>query len=183
MKAKSHTLLGYITSGRGKAKEHIRTEYEEFIAATGEMLVPGSMNILLCAPVLFDTSWARICSAGERLLWPARLKGKGVWIYRFPHAPLHVVEVLSDEYLREKFRLDDGAAVELEVASQLVMKLSFRQWLAWQLVWRGREPWAYKNDRYYLRTRRFSVDLGATQRKPTRGAHLAVASFVINGFR
>ena len=175
------SLHGTVISRRGNAKAHISAEIDEFEAATNEKIIPGSLNVILSAPTLFSENTVRACSNGKRLLWPAKIRDKNVWIYRFPHAPLHVAEILSDEHLRSRFELKDGDQVHLEVSPDMRVPMSIRQWCAWQLIWRGRARWSYHNDLYYFRTRRLSINLGATQQTSKRRISGSLWSFLRNG--
>ena len=100
-----------------------------------------------------------------RLLWPADFRGTTVWLYRYRHAPLHSIEVLSTVHLRTEFNLNDGEALSITVPSHFVLGISMRRRLAWLLVWLGRENWIYQPEKrkYYELVRQLSIDLGATQ--------------------
>ena len=174
---------GTVLSGRGKAREHLEAEYDAFHEATGENLIPGSLNLILSKPVLLNLKTALLVSNGTRLLWRAELVDQPVWIYRFPHAPLHVVEVLSSVRLRDALGLEDGDTVTLHVPQVDADALSLRRRLAWHFLWKGRGSWAYHKDWYYLRTRALSIDLGATQKPTQRGAVRSLLGFVRRGFR
>lgn len=176
-------VTGAVLSGRGKAAAHIKEDFEEFCTATGQEFLPGSLNIALDQPLFLNAETAISVSEGDRLLWQATLFDQPVWIYRFPHAPLHVVEVLSTEHLRSRFDLEDGQSVPLSIAATDVIDTTLRQRVAWALLWKGRETWSYRRDGYYMRTRRLSIELGATQIRSGKSAIRAVVSFIIRGFK
>lgn len=171
-------LRGRPIDGRGKAKTHVTEAFEEFKSVTGECLFPGSLNLVLDQPVLLDASAAKTCQNGERLLWPAKLLGKPVWLYRYPTMPLHVVEVLSSVKLRDALELVNDRDVELAVSKSLIRKLSVHRRIAWMQIWAGRRSWVYANDRYFYRTAQLGTELGATQSPRSRGFFSAYFQFL-----
>lgn len=177
------SLRGVVVSGRGLARKHISNEYAEFKEALGEDIVHGSLNVILDRPVMLNPSSARICSGGTRMLWPAAIDGVPAWIYRFSQAPLHVIELLSPIHLRSALNLEDGSPVVTSVSPSHMLALNGRQKLAWHAIWKGRAKWFYHNDGYYVRTRRFSEELGATQHISDRSTIRVLASFIKTGFR
>lgn len=154
---------GVVASGRGNARRHIHEHAEELRLLTAERLVPGSLNVLLDAPLSLSNQTALRFADGRRLLWPATLERVPVWLYRWEHAPLHVVEVLAETRLRDRLELQDGDEVEIEIEECHVQPLTPARHIAWLALWAGRKDWAYTHDRYYLATRPFAIDLGATQ--------------------
>lgn len=181
---RGRVLRGRVVSGRGIASSHINDEMDEFVFATGERLIAGSLNVLLEDPILFDTNAAKVASNGKRLLWRASLGETPVWIYRFPHAQLHVAEVLSQTHLRSAFYLRDGDVVSLIVPQNVCIELGFRERALWKLFWLGRESWPYNRGSYYPRLKRLSIDLGITQKPEKRVSTIkAIRRFVLRGFR
>lgn len=158
------TIVGEVCSGNGKAARHMADEAESFAVDAGEKFVPGSLNLRLRNLQYLDES-ASHSKSEMRLLWPAECRGKPVWLYRYRHAPLHSIEVLSTVHLRTEFNLSDGDALSIAVPSHFVLGLSLRRRLAWMLVWLGRENWIYQPEKrkYYELLRQLSIDLGATQ--------------------
>lgn len=176
-------LRGRVVSGRGVASSHINDEMDEIRFATGEQLIAGSLNVILKKPILFDTKAAKIASNGKRLLWRASIGEKQVWIYRFPHAQLHVAEILSHTHLRSAFDLKDGDEVSLIVPQNVCIELGFRQRILWKIFWLGRESWPYDKDGYYSRLKRLSIDLGITQKPKKLSTLKAILRFILRGFR
>jgi hypothetical protein len=181
--AGQRSVLGEVVAGRGNAAPTMRREAEAFRAATGERLLPGSLNLLLSEDVFFDLSAARRTASGQRLLWRMSLCGLPVWAYRWPHAPLHVVEILAPVHLRETLGLQDGDRVSLSFPGRIAVPLTLRQKLACLLIWRGREAWSYRRDGYCTRLRQLAIDLGATQRPLRKSAPRAMLGFARRGFR
>lgn len=171
-------LVGRVVRGRGVARTHLQDEAEDFHRATGQNLFPGSLNVILQAPLFLNLKEARFTRSRVRLLWPATLFDLPVWIYRFPHSPLHVVELLSPDHLRSRFALADGDPVVLRVRETLCVDLSLRQRAAWTLLWKGRESWSYSRDTYYFKTRQLAIDLGATQREVSKGLRRSLFDFI-----
>lgn len=167
-------LEGRVLSGRGNARPMMEAEQASFRRMTGEDLIPGSLNLILSEPLCLDTGAALSVSDGQRLLWRMSMWDLPVWAYRWPHAPLHVVEILAPVHLRTVFDLQDGDAVALSCSKEITHPLSLRQKLAHAVLWRGRERWSYQSDRYYIRTRRLSIDLGATQSQSTKSLWRAI---------
>jgi hypothetical protein len=131
---------------------------------TKEQFVEGSLNLILKQPLMFANENALKFDDGRRLLWPASLNGLPVWIYRWQHAPLHVVELLSRVHLRQGLGLVDGDLVKVSTKGTNVAIVSPVGRLVWNLCWLGRREWCYTNDRYYFRTKRWCRELGATQK-------------------
>lgn len=183
MQQMRRSFRGTVLSGRGKARGHMNAEYDAFRASTGENLIPGSLNLVLSKPVYLNSKTAVLVSGGARLLWRAELLDLPVWIYRFPHAPLHVIEVLSSVRLRNALGLQDGDTAILYLSGDDIEALSPRQRLAWNLLWKGRESWYYRKDWYCFRTRSLSIDIGATQKPTQRGVIRSLLGFVRRGFR
>ena len=174
---------GTVLSGRGKARKHMEDEYDAFRAATGEDLIPGSLNLILSEPVLLNLETALVISGGKRMLWRAELSGLPVWIYRFRNAPLHVIEVLASVRLREALALQDGGAATLSVSRRDIDALPLKRWLAWCFLWKGRRSWSYHKDWYALRTSSLSINMGATQSPARHGFIRSLLGFVYRGFR
>ena len=176
-------VTGAVLSGRGQARKHIEAQHAAFREALGEDLIPGSLNLVLSRPVFFNLDRAISLANGNRLLWKARLSNQDVWAYRWPDAPLHVVEVLSSIHFRKTFGIKDGDRMPIHFSDCDVLQLSVRQKIAWWLVWAGRKSWAYTWDLYPFGTRQLAIDLGATQRPVSMGAMQAIWRFMGRVFR
>lgn len=161
--AKEMGIVGFVLSGRGVAKQHVRDEFLEIKRATGEAPIEGTLNCILSKPIRFSHESALFIGEEGRMLWPASLSGTPVWIYRWRHAPLHVVELIASVYLREKLRLSDGDRIELLVQEKDIAPIRSADRLAWRICWLGRRNWSYKNDQYYFLTREWCIAHGATQ--------------------
>lgn len=183
MEIPQQEIQGYVLSGRGKASQQIQDEYQSFFEATGEDIILGSLNVILEGPVFFDTTIAKKASDGRRLLWKAYLFDQPVWVYRFPHAPMQVAEIISSVHLRDMFDLADGDKVSINVPKSSLVDLTVRQRLAWSFLWRGRESWSYDNDRYYFIIKDLSVDLGATQLASHKSVFKSFIRFIKRQFR
>lgn len=175
-------LRGVVAAGRGMATGHIQEEYPAFKAALGTDIHPGTLNVVLDGPVRLDRSLARVTADEHRLMWPARLNDHPVWFYRFAHAPLHIVEIIAVEHLRGALGLKDGDPVVIEIPRMCVAPLSTVERIGWAALWAGRRGWYYRKDGYAARTRRLSIDIGATQMPRRRGMIDAMRGFVRRGF-
>lgn len=157
---------GTVTRGRGNATHHLAAYNEAIATAIGAEPCPGTLNILALGPIRLVAAAASSVAEGERLLWPAELEGHPVWIYRWRHAPLHVLEAISEVNLRRTLSLSDGKRVAVRFADADVAPLRIRERVAWGAVWLGRRTWCYANDTYYHRTLEWCVKMGATQVSP-----------------
>jgi SAM-dependent methyltransferase len=174
--AEEFEFVGEVWFGRGRAASHIRENSAELLDKTKEQFVEGSLNLILNQPLRFAIENALEFDDGKRLLWPASLNGLPVWVYRWQHAPLHVVELLSKLHLRTELGLSDGDLVKVSTKRTNVGNVSPVGRLVWNLCWVGRRKWCYTNDRYYFRTKRWCRELGATQKAiSTGGWNLAAA--------
>ncbi|MEM6972036.1 MAG: hypothetical protein AAF577_04450 [Pseudomonadota bacterium] len=176
-------IIGSVMSGRGIASRMLAHEICDFRRVLRQDLVPGTLNLITSRPVLFNEATALSVSNGRRLLWQAVLSGHEVWLYRWPHAPLHVAELLAPFHLRARFGLRDEDRVQLMVGREDVLPLSRQRRLAWALIWAGRGRWSYRRDSYYRRTRQLAIDLGATQQPAQLGMIRATLRFLRRGFR
>ena len=156
-------LEGQVVAGRGLAAPELVTLREQVQAIVKEPLCPGSLNIVLNRPVrLLDT--AGFAFDGDyRTLWRASLGGINVWVYRWSESPLHVVEILSSVYLRERLNLENGDTVTLRISRRQIGKIHFLQRCIWAALWAGRRHWFYSHESYSNHTVRFGKELGATQ--------------------
>lgn len=180
--SESFELIGHVISGRGMAASHIRDNADEMRRIIGADLIEGSLNVVFRRPLMLLNENAIKSSNGSRLLWAASLNGIPVWLYRWRHAPLHIVECLSPVHLRTILGLCDGDKVRVEVQRKDIGNISRVGKLVWRFVWLGRQHWCYKNDRYYFRTKKWCIEFGATQRatgKNVRDLVMAVIKAVI----
>jgi hypothetical protein len=139
---------GIIVSGRGNARGIVKDNREELRDKLGTALFEGSLNVLLDRPLLLRASTAVKVAGGRRLIWRALLNGHSVWAYRWPDAPLHVVEILSEVQLRQALGLNERERVTVSVSREDTLPVSPAASLVWALWWRGRLDWYYTGDRY-----------------------------------
>jgi SAM-dependent methyltransferase len=163
-------ILGRVVSGRGQATTHMAQFAQEIQAITDQPIYPGSLNVILEKPIRFDTRLAATFDGGSRMLWPASLNEIDVWVYRWQHTALHVVEVIAPVQLRSMLGLDDGSPVRLRIWAGAVTTISLTSYTAWAALWVGRNSWPYTRTGYYLRTTNIAQKLGATQRVPRKKA-------------
>lgn len=169
------TFIGQVRSGRGVAALHIRENAKELKDAIGENLIEGSLNLVLRHPLIFINENAIKFDHDNRFLWPAYLNGIQVWLYRWQHTPLHIVELLSTVHLRKTLNLRDGDKIKVEMRKADVGVVPNVGKLAWNLCWLGRWHWYYTNDSYYFRIKRWGVEYGATQQNTKKSVrHLLV---------
>lgn len=159
-------INGRVRSGRGVAAPYIAKIQSELERVTNEAIVPGTLNIILDRPLRLNEAGARLFDQNLRMLWPATLNGTDVWVHRWKHTALHVVEVLSCVHLRNRFDLKDGDRVTLTMRPDDIDRVGAMGRTAWAIVWIGRRDWCYTNDRYYFGLRRYCKALGATQQSP-----------------
>jgi len=157
------SLTGTILSGRGSASSHISHSSIEIKQLTGETVFTGSLNVILNQPILLSDATSLKFDKNQRLLWPARLCNIPVWIYRWQHAPLHVLEILSSINLRDRLSLRDGATVIIDIEETYTAPISLLGRVTWTCIWWGRPSWCYKRDRYYAKVKKWGILLGATQ--------------------
>jgi hypothetical protein len=172
-------LEGQVVGGRGLAAPELVALREQVQAIVKEPLCPGSLNLVLNRPVrLLDTAGFAF-DLDYRTLWRASLSGIDVWIYRWRESPLHIVEILSSVYLRERLNLKNGDTVTLRLGRAQIGKLRYLERLIWALLWTGRRRWFYLYKFYSNRTVRFGKDLGATQEQPIVQGPISVGLYVM----
>lgn len=161
-------IAGRVRSGRGRASAQVAAVKVEVEAITNQVLAPGTLNIILDRPLRLNKAEALFFDQNARMLWPATLNDLDVWVYRWKHTALHVVEVLSSVHLRGRFGLKDGDRIILAMRPEHIDRIGAMERAAWALVWAGRRDLCYTNDRYYFAVYRFCEALGATQQRPAR---------------
>ena len=154
---------GRVAPGRGVATGRVAEFARELCEIVGHELFPGSLNVVLNAPLRLDEAAGCRFDGGRRLLWPAMLDGAQVWLYRWRRAPLHVFEVVSTVRLRDALSLVDGQTVTIKIRDEGIGEVSFLDRLVWSAFWLGRRQWYYAHDRYGLMTERWCIRLGAAQ--------------------
>jgi Methyltransferase domain len=170
---------GQVVSGRGLATAELVKLREQVQAIVKEPLHPGSLNIVLNRPVRFLDPAGFAFDLNYRSLWRASLSGIDVWVYRWRESPLHVVEILSSVYLRERLNLKNGDTVTLRISRAQIGKLHYLERLIWALLWTGRRHWFYLYKFYSGRTVRLGKDLGATQEQPVVRGPLSIGLYVM----
>jgi Methyltransferase domain/Domain of unknown function DUF120 len=162
-------FTGHVVSGRGFASQHLSTLADEIAPIVGGPPYPGSLNVVLDRPLRLEASEARAVEGGARLFWPATLNGLPVWLYRWTTAPLHVVEIVSPQYLRGHLGLHDNDRVAIAIGREQVAGIKPFSRAVWASVWLGRRDWAYTNPRYVDRTRYWCSRWGANQAPTDKG--------------
>lgn len=156
-------LLGSVISGRGTAKTDVARNHQCLREITGRELYHGSLNLILKRPVLLDDSAGYWWDENKRLLWPAQMNGQSVWLYRWRHAPLHVVEVLAEVRLRDHMKLRNNSCVEIAIPDDFVLPIPVVSRICWWGFWWLREDWSYQRDGYDGWAKPYCQRLGATQ--------------------
>jgi SAM-dependent methyltransferase len=172
-------LEGQVVCGRGLAAPELVTLGEQVQAIVKEPLCPGSLNIILNRPVRLLETAGFAFDLDYRTLWRASLGGISVWVYRWRESPLHIVEVLSSVYLRERLHLKNGDTVTLRISSAQIGKIHFPERLVWALLWTGRRRWFYSYKSYSSHTVRLGKELGATQEQPAVRGPIPISLYVM----
>ena len=176
-------FTGQVVSGRGLAAKHLSTLADDIARIVGGPPCPGSLNVILDRPLRLEASEARAVEGGARLFWPATLNGLAVWLYRWKYTPLHVVEIVSPQYLRGILGLSDNDQVAIVIGRKQVAKIKPFSRVVWAFVWLGRRDWAYQNNRYYHRTKAWCSRWGATQAPTDKGFIDMVSTIVKSAVR
>ena len=156
-------MAGRVRSGRGTASASFADLIIEIERITREAIRPGTLNIILDRPTRLNEAEASFFDRNSRMVWPARLNDVNVWVYRWKHSALHVVEVLSSVNLRDRLGLKDDDRVTLTMQAEHIDRIGAVAAIIWVIVWFGRRDWCYTNDRYYFAFHKFCRALGATQ--------------------
>lgn len=140
-----------VVSGRKKSSidlvERVGPAFQSLPNSSN--FVPGTLNLLLAGSFLLKESkslW-RDWSTQFRV-WPAELNGKAVFIVRWKRCRGHVIEVISDSYLRGEFGLKDGDRVTLTVRDSLVEDSNLWKKLWFFIFWYRREHLFYQSEIY-----------------------------------
>lgn len=167
-------VVGMVTSGRGQATRDLLACEDEVSAIIGQPLYPGSLNLVLNRPLRLRESTAYTFDGQRRMLWRAWLGGTEVWAYRWRGCPLHIIEVISTIFLRERFQLNDGDDITFSVEKQWVGAIPIWQRLSWALFWARRENWHYSNRKYSG----FYLMLSFVCRHPLRGGTMLLRKLI-----
>lgn len=160
-------LRAVVAAGRGIARDQPRWQEPALAALLGGPPAPGTLNLLLDGPAEFAGPARLTLDAGRSFLWAGRLQGRPVLLYRWKACPLHVVEAVSREKLRDAMALADGQAVEVEPPALRALPVWRR--LCWRLLWGARPAAYYEDDRYVARRGRLPLVFRAScQRRPER---------------
>lgn len=151
-----------MAAGRGRAAKLI-SDAEELAQLIGWDPYPGSLNLILERPVLFDVRSGRQFDLGARAVWPATVEGLDVWVYRWSGARMHVIELIAAVNLRDSLDLGEGARVRVDMSRTVVVPASLAKRVAWALFWFGRRSWYYDRDGYQRRIKRLESRLGLLQ--------------------
>jgi hypothetical protein len=144
---------GVVIAGRGKASVELAPLADAIEAVLGERPCPGTLNVILSAPLLFDLQ-GNVLARRQRYLWPVEIDGTPALAYRWKHCPLHVVEIVSSLHLRSRLHLSDGNGVKLRFRRDLVAPLPALNKAAWTLLWGVNGALYYSSDRFTRFVRR-----------------------------
>lgn len=133
-------LRGRVVTGRGTASQ-VKVSESPISDFFGKLQAPGSLNVVLERPVRFDPEKVAFPGGHRAYYWAAEINGSRCLLTRAKGHPLHVVEVLSPDRLREKFQLKNGDSVEIRIASDLMVDMSWGIKAIWGVFWKFRGHW------------------------------------------
>lgn len=159
---------GRVVSGRGIAHRHLKddADQEEIKSIIGKRIFPGTLNVLLHAPVQISRSNAYDITSGRRYLCPASISGIPVWIHRWPYKPLHVAELISTVRLRDELNIPDEGNIELLISQNNLDPVPPLSKAIWAACWKYREGLYYTSNTYHK-----NKHLGRLQRFFNAGQH------------
>ena len=137
----------YVISGRSKAKIKVKKWNETFNRKINKTFFPGSLNLILDKPIMLEHGKA-YKFANRYLLWEGMLNNEAVYFMRWNTCPLHVIEVLSSNNLRNRLNLEDGDEINLRINCDYISRLTIQNKIAWWVLWKKREPLYYLSDPY-----------------------------------
>lgn len=167
-------IVGMVASGRGRASRELGAFQDVTFSLLKQTLFPGSLNVVLRTPVVLRQVRASLFDGGRRMLWPARVNGKPVWIYRWHTCPLHIVELVSTTSLRQQFQLEDGDHIAMTVDREQIGTLRPWERVGWAVLWIGRRNWHYSKNKYAG----FCMILRASRQHPFGGAFLVLKQVI-----
>jgi hypothetical protein len=152
-----------VVPGRKLTQATVERYRDELRRLTREQFFQGSLNIALWTPLRLSCKSTLAVGFGRRFVWPARPNGVVVWLYRWPTAPLSVVEILSSIQLRKGLELTDGASVTIEVEKAHIEPIGASTLLGSILPWLGRPALFFRSERYRRHAGTTGIYLGVTQ--------------------
>ena len=165
-------VVGTVDSGRGLARQELREHAQELARHLGAPPVPGSFNLVLRRPVVFDFQQCRV-ACKERFFWAASVAGIPALAYRWKGCPLHIVEIVAAVMLRSQLAADDGDEVSITVEG--TRSLTLKQYISWWILWGLRQDSFYKSNRPVARFKR--LEKYASQRSMRHSRHTPAMRF------
>jgi SAM-dependent methyltransferase len=142
-------VMGRVTPGRGLATTQLGSDAGKLPSLLGRAMCPGTLNLFLDTPLRFSEKSAIKSADDQFLFWPASVNDVDVWVFRWPEAPLHIAELVSEKHLRSHFNLNDGDRVQVNLEKEHICQASLLDFLVWSYYWRGRRRnWFYTHDGY-----------------------------------
>lgn len=135
-------LTGLVMPGRGIATGVVRQLQRRIKEVLGADPFPGTLNIILDAPVLLKGGQV-LDDKGKRIAIVAQIKDIPCLVYRWSGAPLHVVEVIAPVGLRHALSLRDGEKISIDVTPGHVKVPEKLNQKFWRLFYEGREKCYY----------------------------------------
>lgn len=142
-------IKGEIVKGNGRSLEDL----DELINKIGIKLYPGSLNLVLKDPIFLEVNQSDIVfgNNNNRYIWKAKIKDfpeiECVYVYRWNGSPLHIIEVISDEMIRQHLKKEQKL-LTVEIDKKSLRPLSWFGKIIWKFTWYKRENWYYKNKWY-----------------------------------
>lgn len=138
-------LTGVVCSGRGIASQGIDAD------RAGEILCaipcPGTLNITMNYPLILLSS-ETMDAKGKQYAISGTINGIPCLVYRWRNAPLHVIEIISAEKLREALSLKDGQSVNVTIPKRKAKSPNNFRTKIWNLFYKNR-PQSYYDDSIY----------------------------------
>lgn len=132
----------YVT-GRGKSSKRDFRFLDEHTNLRNP-IVRGSANFILNEPLEVDLNSSLIVEHRGDVFFEMQVNGMACIGFRFKDCPLHVLEVISDFNLQEKFNLNMGSECDLELKCH---SPNFVKRYFWKFMWGSGQSY-YDGDKY-----------------------------------
>lgn len=142
-------LPGTVCAGRGRGAQTVLRHSKPLAGLLGAAPYSGTLNVLLAEPLLLRVDRAPL-RVREHAYWPVRFMGRDCLLNRWHGCPLHIVEIVASERLRDL--LPEQGSLEITVACVLLAPITRAQLESWRNLWAA-SPASYYDDDYLAQVR------------------------------
>lgn len=149
--------------GRGKGRRSVLQNMPNLHKLLSDTPYPGTFNVVFDSPFELKRGFI-LDDRRDRAGVPAKINGIPCVAYRFRHAPLHVLELISNVKLSEVFA-GRKEPLQLEICEAHLVRPSTLRQMVWRLYYGSDQKKYYEDKKYQNIWGKNSLHKLATQRK------------------